>query len=82
MKKEFKQVGQIKPCKGHTVYSVDKETLEIKEAIITTVPMKSEKGDVKIGKKIKVEENQFYISALNKKNVRRKLIKMTKQNTD
>ena len=66
-------LGTIRPHRGHTLFSVNKKTLEIKKA-------EFEKQDAsfyfkKQNKKVVVEENCLYIPALNKKNLIKKLRK-------
>lgn len=72
---KFEKITTIKPHRGHTLFKVNKETLEITKADFTTLPMKGKKGVVK-NKKVIIEDGFFYIPALNKRNVRKKLLKM------
>lgn len=67
---------RIKYYKGHTIFKVDKETLEISEAELSQLPMKDGKGNIIKDKKVVMEDGFIYISSLNETNVKKKLIKM------
>jgi len=78
-KYEHKLVRSIRPHKGHTLFKVCEKTGDISEA-------EFEKQDLQIKdlsnpllgavkKKVIIEEGFIYISALNKKNVIKKLTK-------
>lgn len=74
---KLQRIGTFIPHKGHTIFKVNKETLEITEAEITTIPIKTNEEGKKLAKKKIISEEGFvYIAALNKKNVRKKLLKM------
>lgn len=67
-------VGRYVPKKGHTIYEVNKETLEY-------APVEYAKQDFIIGEKvsrrrINMKDGFTYISALNEKNLKRKLAKL------
>lgn len=64
-------VGTIKPQKGHTCFEFNLSTGEIKPAIIQEVNS-TLKGAVR--KKVMVNENCIYTSALNKLNAQRKFL--------
>lgn len=80
MGSEYKHVGQLRPKKGHKTYKVDRETLEIYEAKLSTLPIKNSDGKAVFKKKIIIEDGFFYLSALNVKNVKRKLVNVAKVN--
>lgn len=72
-------VGSLKPYKGHTLFKVNKKTGEITEA-------EFEKLDLQINsldqdhlntarRKVIIEPGFYYVPALNKKNVLKKIIK-------
>lgn len=69
--------GSIKLCKGHILFEVNIKTLEIEPAEIeNTVSVKYDKQRMPVyHKKAKMKQDCIYISALNIKNVERKLIK-------
>lgn len=71
--KKQELIGTIRPHRGHTLFSVNKKTLEIKKA-------EFEKLDAawtlkKQNKKVVVEQDCIYIPALNRKNLIKKLKK-------
>lgn len=73
----LERIGTFRPYKGHKIFKVNKETLEISEAEITTIPIKTkEKGKKLSKKKIIAEDGYTYVSALNIKNVKKKLLKL------
>lgn len=73
--KELKLVGRIQPHRGHTLFKVDRETLEISKAEFETVDITFEQAQEgkRPSKKVIVEEGFVYVSALNEKNVIKKL---------
>lgn len=72
-KKESKFLGTMKPHKGHTMFSVNKKTLQIKEAELIQPDYTF--GQPKPNKKINVEADCLYVPALNIKNLYKKLKK-------
>lgn len=76
--KKLKLVGRIQPHKGHTLFKVDRKTLEISKAKFEAVDITFEqaKERKKPTKKVIVEEGFVYVSALNEKNVFKKLPKL------
>ena len=76
---KFKKLGSLTLHKNQTLFKVNIETLEIApvtDSDFSTLPFKNKDGEVIKRKKIIVDKKFAYISALNKKNVRRKLNKM------
>ena len=80
--KKLEKIATIKPHRGHTLFEVNMATGEILEA-------EFEKQDVHYHevinnhniskKKVITKEGYFYVSALNKKNVLKKLNKQAKK---
>lgn len=73
---KFEKVKTFRPQRGHTLFQVDKETMEISKAVFSTLPMKNKAGKAITNKRIIVDNNYHYISALNETNIKRKLIKL------
>lgn len=73
--KKLSKVSNVKPYRGHTLFKVDKTTLEIIPATIedSDVTSKDKAGMTVRHKRVVVEEGYAYFSALNKKNVIKKL---------
>lgn len=68
-------IGRIRPRRGHTLFEINEKTGEIKEAdfISETIEFtKVERGDYSPRKRVQVNHNCKYISALNKKNALKK----------
>lgn len=71
---EITHLGSIRPRKGHTLFEINLKTKEI-------VPATFEEKDFKVGgkntkgKAVIVKDDCTYISALNKNNAIRKLLK-------
>lgn len=77
---EYKLLGSIRKVKGHILFEFNRETKELNPAkfqVENTIIIK-DRNDLIGGKKYKVVVNQncFYIQALNKKNATKKLIKL------
>jgi len=70
---ELKYIGSAKTIPGHIVFEVNllERTIKKAEFVKTDVDFR----DKKIVKRINVKKNCTYISALNEKNVRKKLSK-------
>ena len=84
-RREYKFIGSQKRQKGHILFSINSKTMEIKEALIVekssfnAISKQMEKKS-----EVKIEPDCYYIQALNKKNVIKKLIKkgiLVKKNT-
>lgn len=82
MLKKLTRVGKMRMKKGHTLFKVNKETLEISKVDlsiqISDDSLKDEDAKLK-NKRVLTDDNFVYVSALNEKNVQKKLIKMTKR---
>ena len=78
LKGEGKEMGSMRPHRGHTLFKVNTETLEIskvefsKESVVHNKkgPVGLRKGSHKI---VQIEEGFVYFSALNEKNVIKKM---------
>ena len=77
---ELKYLGSLRPKNGHTLFKVSRATGEISEAsfeeidvVYNQVNSKKDVENLRTKKKVIVEEGYFYVSALNKKNVLRKI---------
>ena len=68
-KKELKYMGSTVVHPGHTLFEVNLQTSEIRPAEFDTVEFGTGR------KVVKVKQDHYYISALNKKNVAKKLLK-------
>jgi len=71
VEKKVKKIGSINPHRGHTLFSVNKKTFEIKKA-----EFKKEDFVMHVkepNRRVDVEEDCLYIPALNKKNLLKKL---------
>ena len=83
---EYKFLGKIRHTPGHTLFSINQVTGEIKpaqfekDATITYDRAKMAKHSVAAGRKVIVEKDCFYIEALNKENAFKKYLKMTHRN--
>lgn len=75
VQKKLTKVSEVKPYRGHTLFKVDKKTLEIQPAKIEdTVSVSKDKAGMNvIRKRVLVEEGFAYFSALNENNVKRKI---------
>lgn len=71
--KEDKYLGTMRFRRGHTLFSFNKNTGEIKEAIFAT--QEYVVGQPKPNRRVNVEKDCMYIGALNKKNLYKKLAK-------
>lgn len=81
-KTELKYIGTIKPRKGHTLFKVCKKSGEITKAefdqqdvFFEQAISKKQVERLAKKKKVIIDDSFFYISALNKKNVIKKLSK-------
>lgn len=71
--KTEKMVGQLKPHRGHTIFEYNKETGSLIKATFDDVVFDITKE--KQQKRITINENCVYISALNLKNAAKKIAK-------
>lgn len=77
---KLEYLGSVRPKKGHTLFKVNTYTGEISEAEYSIEPLslkrpltKQELKNPPVKKKVLIEKDYIYMSALNKKNVIRKL---------
>jgi len=76
---QLKKVGQVRPFRGHKLFKVNKVTLEILEVEYVapdTISFAEAAKGKKVKKKVIAEEGFAYFSALNKKNVIKKIKKL------
>lgn len=68
-------LGSIKPHRGHTLFKYNKLTKVLSKAKFEELDAKFDISfkEIKQPRKIIVEENYLYVSALNEKNARKKL---------
>lgn len=71
--KQHKKVGQLKPHKGHTVFQYNTETGAITKAVFEELVLFN--SLTKVNKRINVEKDCLYVSALNLKNAAKKIAK-------
>lgn len=74
--KEYKLVGKARMTPGHTLFSFNRKTLEIKVAKVEKVCEISYQGKRVNKAKIAVEPDCFYGQALNRKNFIKRLRKL------
>lgn len=75
-KTEEKFVKRFRPHPGHIMFELNKETGEIAPAVFESLPISYEKAiknDLSNNKKIVMNPNCIYVSALNIKNALKKL---------
>lgn len=75
-KNEFHLLGSQRRIPGHTLYAFNTVTKEIKIAPIERKMFFGFNGNVTYKNEIVVEKDCIYLQALNKKNARKRLIKM------
>jgi len=71
-KNEIRYIGSTRLIKGHTLFSFNRETGEIKKASIKCVPIVTENGII-TKSEVVTEKHCFYYQALNKKNFIKRL---------
>ncbi len=69
--KQQKFLGKIKPEKGHTVFEFNLLTGEIKKAMVEEKIIAGQG----IKKKLIIQNGFYYVSALNMKNAKKKILK-------
>lgn len=74
--KEYHLVGKQRRCPGHTLFEFDRQTKEIRPAVIVRKAVMIMNGDVKYETRVEVKTNCFYIPALNVKDAAKKLRKV------
>lgn len=72
IKKETKLIATLKPERGHKCYEINTLTNEITEAEFFDDYVTMFSSSYERKKKLKIKENCFYITALNKKNAFKK----------
>jgi len=76
-KKEKQFLGQLKPQKGHSVFSFNHETAKTEKIVFEPDTTLHLNGDLKKkNKSIIIDPNCFYLTALNIQNAKRKLRKL------
>jgi len=73
-KKQVKKLGVIKPYKGHSLFEIEIQTMNINLAEFETIEVNWAKNSSNKSQ-LKVKEGCVYISALNKKNALKKFKK-------
>lgn len=74
------KIASIRPYRNHRLYKIDKKTLEVVEAKLDTQPARfAKEGKQTKRSEVTIEEGFLYVSAMNKKNAIKKLMKMIKQ---
>lgn len=64
-------LGRKLQHRNHKLYEIDKDTFEFKEAVFEKVDY--ELGQKKPNRKVIIKANCFYLSALNKKSIEKKI---------
>lgn len=72
-KKEYKHIGALRKVAGHTLFSFNCETKEIKPATFTKKASIGFDGTPKYEERVDIEPNCYYEQALNKKNFIKRL---------
>jgi hypothetical protein len=77
VEKKLQKLATIKPQRGHKLFEVNSETKEITEAEFEILDIKYEdaRDNKQVRKKVICKPGHIYVSALNKKNVIKKLNK-------
>jgi len=75
VEKKLQKLATIKPQRGHTLFEVSRETGSIEEAEFEIMDIKFEdaRDNRQVRKKVICKPGFIYVSALNKKNVIKKL---------
>lgn len=71
--KENKHIGSMRPVPGHTLFSFNRKTGEIKVAEWTGEAIVGMNGKPLVRKKVQIEQYCFYDQALNRKNFIKRL---------
>lgn len=74
--KEYKYLGYMTKQRGHILFEYDRKTREVNKAIFKVEKTVRYDGSANSTQKIIINQDCFYIQALNKKNAIKKLIKM------
>jgi hypothetical protein len=73
--KKLNKIGTVTPHRNHILFSINNKTYEIKRAVFAQQDAQFTTGPQ--NKKVIVEKDCVYLSALNKKNLIKKLRKLT-----
>lgn len=73
---EYHLIGKQRKVRGHILFEFNKQTKEIKPAVINRTAILQMDGTVKYNTKTDVKQDCFYIQALNTKNAEKKLRKL------
>ena len=74
--KELKFIGSVRKIRGHSIFSYNIETNEIKLADIDRKVLVGLDGDPIYKERVHLEKNCIYVQALNKKNAIKRIMKM------
>ena len=77
--KELKYIGSVMHRPGHTLFEINLNTGAIKEATIERKVSIGMDGNPVFQSKVQVNAACYYLEALNKKNAKRKFLKMFKE---
>jgi len=71
-------MGSLKLQRGHTCFEINLKTMAIQEAAFESMVLldKTKIGGVRPTKKIVINKDCYYITALNKKNAAKKFVKI------
>lgn len=73
--KEFKLIGRMRKKAGHTLFSFNTKTLEVKRADLEDCIAIGKDGKTHCSCKTVIEKDCIYLQSLNEKNFRKKLKK-------
>tara|TARA_R110000822_G_scaffold161_3_gene762 strand:- start:21906 stop:22217 length:312 start_codon:yes stop_codon:yes gene_type:complete len=79
IEKKLTKVGSIVPHRGHTLFSFNKKTYEVKKASYMSLTYKMATKNSQ-NKRVMLEDDCIYIMALNVKNLMKKLQKAFPEN--
>lgn len=73
---EYRLIGRARKTPGHTLFSFNRKTKEIKVVKVDEVCAPFQKGGAAVKEKVSVEPDCFYGQALNRKNFIKRLKKL------
>ena len=76
--KELKYLGSLRHQPGHTLFEINLNTWQIKEATIKRDVYAGFDGKPIYKSKVQIEKDCYYLEALNVKNAKKKFLKMIK----
>ena len=76
--KELKYIGSILHRPGHTLFEINLNTGQIKEAAVKREVYAGVGGKPIYKSKVQIEKDCYYLEALNVKNAKKKFLKMIK----